>query len=104
MREPAGDASVPTELPALFKNLLVSATSPPLLPLLCHSCYTYPMKAIIYHAYNDIRLEDLPIPRISDDELLVRVHGCGLCGSDILKIVQQAAPPVILGHELSGTI
>ena len=62
------------------------------------------MKAIIYHAYNDIRLEDLPIPRIVDDELLVRVHGCGLCGSDILKIAQQAAPPVILGHELSGTI
>src|SRR5579872_396698 len=62
------------------------------------------MKAIIYHAYNDIRLEEIPIPRIGDDELLVRVHGCGLCGSDILKIAQQAAPPVMLGHELSGTI
>ncbi len=62
------------------------------------------MKAIIYHAYNDIRLEEIPIPRIGDDELLVRVHGCGLCGSDILKIAQQAAPPVVLGHELSGTI
>lgn len=62
------------------------------------------MKAIIYHAYNDIRLEDILIPRIGEDELLVRVYGCGLCGSDILKIAQQAAPPVVLGHELTGTI
>ncbi|HLX56690.1 MAG TPA: alcohol dehydrogenase catalytic domain-containing protein [Ktedonobacteraceae bacterium] len=62
------------------------------------------MKAIIYHSYDDIRLENRSIPTISDDELLVRVHGCGLCGSDILKIAQQAPPPVILGHELTGTI
>ena len=62
------------------------------------------MKAIIYHAYDDICLEEIPIPRIGEDELLVRVHGCGLCGSDILKIAQQAAPPVVLGHELTGTV
>jgi L-iditol 2-dehydrogenase len=68
------------------------------------TCYTLSMKAIIYHAYDDIRLEEIPVPRIGEDELLVRVHGCGLCGSDILKIVQRAEPPVVLGHELSGTI
>lgn len=62
------------------------------------------MKAIIYHAFDDIRLENRPIPTITEDELLVRVHGCGLCGSDILKIAQKAAPPVKLGHELTGTI
>jgi L-iditol 2-dehydrogenase len=62
------------------------------------------MKAIIYYTYDDIRLENRPIPTIDEDELLVRVHGCGLCGSDILKIAQQAASPVILGHELTGTI
>ncbi len=62
------------------------------------------MKAVIYHAYDDIRLEDIPAPSCTGDELLIRVHGCGLCGSDILKIVQQAAPPVKLGHELTGTI
>src|SRR5205085_8314562 len=39
-----------------------------------------------------------------NQELLVKVHGCGLCGSDITKIVQQAPPPVKLGHELTGTI
>jgi L-iditol 2-dehydrogenase len=62
------------------------------------------VKAVIYHSYDDIRLENLPIPSISDTELLVRAHGCGLCGSDIVKITQQAPPPVVLGHELTGTI
>lgn len=62
------------------------------------------MKAVIYHAYDDIRLEDVPVPLCASGELLIRVHGCGLCGSDILKIVQQAPAPVKLGHELTGTI
>jgi L-iditol 2-dehydrogenase len=62
------------------------------------------VKAVIYHSHDDIRIEQQAIPTISDHELLVRVHGCGLCGSDILKITQRAAPPVVLGHELTGTI
>lgn len=62
------------------------------------------MNAVIYHSYDDIRIENGPIPSISAHELLVRVHGCGLCGSDILKIAQKAAPPVVPGHELTGTI
>ncbi|QBD79121.1 alcohol dehydrogenase [Ktedonosporobacter rubrisoli] len=62
------------------------------------------MKAVIYHSYDDIRVEQRPIPSITDQELLVKVHGCGLCGSDIIKIVQQANPPVILGHELTGSV
>ena len=62
------------------------------------------MKAVIYYAFDDIRIENIDIPSILDTELLVKVQGCGLCGSDIIKIVQQAQPPVVLGHELSGTI
>lgn len=62
------------------------------------------MRAIIYHSYDDIRIENISTPSITEAELLVQVHGCGLCGSDILKIVQRAAPPVALGHELTGTI
>lgn len=62
------------------------------------------VKAVIYHAYDDIRLEEVPVPTCTTGELLIRVHGCGLCGSDILKIARQAPPPVKLGHELTGTI
>jgi L-iditol 2-dehydrogenase len=62
------------------------------------------VRAIIYHQHDDIRLEDIPVPTIGPGELLVRVAGCGLCGSDLLKIQQRAAPPVKLGHELTGVI
>lgn len=62
------------------------------------------VNAVIYHSYDDICIENRSIPSISDSELLVQVHGCGLCGSDLLKIVQQTPPPVVLGHELTGTI
>jgi L-iditol 2-dehydrogenase len=62
------------------------------------------VKAVTYYSFDDIRIENRYIPSISDSELLVRVDGCGLCGSDIIKIAQQAPPPVVLGHELTGTI
>lgn len=62
------------------------------------------MKALVYHAYDDLRLEDVPVPEIAGDELLLRVAGCGLCGSDVLKIQQRAPAPVKLGHELTGEI
>ncbi|GHO43402.1 alcohol dehydrogenase catalytic domain-containing protein [Ktedonospora formicarum] len=62
------------------------------------------MKAVIYHSYNHIQVEQVPVPAINEHELLVRVHGCGLCGSDILKITRKAPPPVVLGHELTGSI
>ncbi len=47
------------------------------------------MKAVIYHSYDDIRTENRSITSILETEMLVRVHGYGLCGSDTLKIVQQ---------------
>jgi L-iditol 2-dehydrogenase len=62
------------------------------------------VRAIIYHQHDDIRLEEVPIPVIGPGELLVRVAGCGLCGSDLLKIQQRAVPPVKLGHELTGVV
>lgn len=68
------------------------------------TCYNDNVEAVTYYAYDDIRLENRSIPDISRQELLVKVRGCGLCGSDILKIAQKAMPPVILGHELTGII
>ena len=62
------------------------------------------VNVITYYSHDDIRLENGSIPSITEQELLVKVHGCGLCGSDIIKIVQQAPPPVKLGHELTGTV
>lgn len=62
------------------------------------------MKAIVYHAWDDIRLDELPTPRIGAGELLLQVAGCGLCGSDLIKIQRHAPSPVVLGHELTGVI
>jgi L-iditol 2-dehydrogenase len=62
------------------------------------------VKAIIYHAHDDVRVEEVPVPEIDAGELLLQPAGCGLCGSDIAKIVGRINPPVILGHELAGRV
>lgn len=62
------------------------------------------MQALVYHAYDNLQIEEMPIPEIGDGELLLRVAGCSLCGSDVLKIQQRAPAPVKLGHELTGVI
>ena len=41
------------------------------------------MMAVVYHGQNDVRLEEVPVPKIGPGELLVRVHTCGICGTDI---------------------
>jgi len=50
-----------------------------------------------------VRLEDRPIPRVGPGELLLKVHGCGLCGSDLAKL-RGPAPGGILGHEVVGRV
>lgn len=62
------------------------------------------MRAVIFHRHDDVRVDDVPVPAIGPGELLLRVAGCGLCGSDLLKITGRSDPPVALGHELTGEI
>ena len=63
------------------------------------------MRAIVYRGANDLRMEQVPVPRIRSGELLVRVAACGVCPTDIKKIhTGSVSAPRILGHETSGTI
>ncbi len=63
------------------------------------------MKASVYYSKNDIRYEDVDIPEIGDGDMLIKMHACGLCGTDIHKMQHQTViGPVILGHEVSGEI
>ncbi len=63
------------------------------------------MRAAVYRGPSWISLEQVPVPRIGDAELLVRVHSCGVCGTDLKKIEHGlVAPPRIFGHEISGTV
>ncbi len=63
------------------------------------------MRAAVYRGPASISLETLPIPRISDGEILLRVHTCGICGTDLKKIEHGlVSPPRIFGHEIAGTV
>lgn len=63
------------------------------------------MRAAVYYGPNDIRVEDVAQPQIGPGELLVKVNGCGLCGSDIVKIrYQTVKPPAVFGHEVVGRV
>jgi len=63
------------------------------------------MQAAVYHGVNDVRMETVPVPQIGAGELLIRVHTCGICGTDLKKISTGShSAPRIFGHETTGII
>lgn len=63
------------------------------------------MRAAVYRGKDDVRLETVPVPEIGPGELLVRVHTCGICGTDLKKISTGShSAPRIFGHETSGMV
>ena len=63
------------------------------------------MKAAVYRGINDVRIETVAVPEIESDELLIRVHTCGICGTDLKKISTGShSAPRIFGHETSGIV
>jgi L-iditol 2-dehydrogenase len=63
------------------------------------------MQAAVYRGVNDVRLETVPVPTIGRGEMLVRVHSCGVCGTDLKKISTGShSAPRIFGHETSGVV
>jgi L-iditol 2-dehydrogenase len=63
------------------------------------------MRAGVYREKGIVRVEEVPVPEVSDGEVLIKVAACGICGTDIKKIFYAyVPPPQILGHELAGTV
>ena len=63
------------------------------------------MTAAVYRGVKDVRIEQLPVPEIGRGEVLVKVHTCGVCGTDLKKIATGShSAPRIFGHETAGTI
>jgi len=62
------------------------------------------MKVAMYYNNNDVRIEEMPIPQIKDNELLVKVQTCGICGSDVMEWYRIKNAPRVLGHEMAGDI
>jgi L-iditol 2-dehydrogenase len=63
------------------------------------------MQAAVYRGVNDVRFETVPVPQIGPGEILLRVHSCGVCGTDLKKISTGShSAPRIFGHETSGIV
>jgi len=62
------------------------------------------MKVATYYSRQDIRLEDVPVPKLGPSEILVQVRACGLCGSDLMEWYVKEKAPAVLGHEPAGVI
>ncbi|MGA2169148.1 MAG: galactitol-1-phosphate 5-dehydrogenase [Terracidiphilus sp.] len=65
------------------------------------------MKALLLSAYKQLDIVDMPAPRPAQDELLIRIKACGICGSDVHGYdgsTGRRLPPVVMGHEASGIV
>jgi len=65
------------------------------------------MKALVLEEYNKLVYQEVPVPEIQDNEVLVKVKACGICGSDVHGMDGSSGrriPPIIMGHEASGII
>jgi propanol-preferring alcohol dehydrogenase len=69
------------------------------------------MKAARMHEYgNSLVLEDVPVPDIQPDEILVKVTACGMCRSDVRLVdgyfrkYADIPTPITLGHEITGVV
>ena len=64
------------------------------------------MKALLLRGPGKLVLEEVPIPEISDDEVLVEVKYCGICGADLKGVAEAILipPGTYLGHEFSGVL
>ncbi len=62
--------------------------------------------AVLYEVRQPLRLEDLEMPDVHDEDVLIKVVSCGVCHTD-LKVIEgrnRFTPPTILGHEVAGTV
>jgi L-iditol 2-dehydrogenase len=63
------------------------------------------MQAAVYRGVNDVRIETVAVPAVGPGEVLIQVHTCGICGTDLKKIhTGSHSAPRIFGHETVGTI
>ena len=62
------------------------------------------MRAAVYYANRDVRIEERPVPRIGPGEILLRVEASGICGSDVVEWYRRPKAPLVLGHEVAGVV
>lgn len=65
------------------------------------------MRALLLSEYGKLSVTEMPTPEIGDEDVLVRVRACGVCGSDVHGYdgsTGRRIPPLIMGHEAAGVI
>ncbi|MBI2399707.1 MAG: alcohol dehydrogenase catalytic domain-containing protein [Deltaproteobacteria bacterium] len=62
------------------------------------------MRAAVYYNNKDVRVEQKPVPSIGAGEALVKIEASGICGSDVMEWYRIKKAPLVLGHEIAGTI
>jgi L-iditol 2-dehydrogenase len=65
------------------------------------------MKALLLSAYKQLDVVEMPAPRPAEDELLIRIAACGICGSDVHGYdgsTGRRLPPIVMGHEAAGIV
>lgn len=65
------------------------------------------MQAIVFEQTKQLRIQDIPIPSLNSGDVLIQMELCGICASDIAALkgdVSDYSPPVVMGHELAGTV
>ncbi len=65
------------------------------------------MKAAIFHGIENIKIDEIPTPDCNENEILVEVKYCAICGTDVRVYYsghKKITPPAILGHEITGIV
>ncbi len=65
------------------------------------------MKALLLTGAKRLEVTDLPQPALGPRDVLVRVHSCGICGSDVHGFdlsTGRRIPPLVMGHEAAGFV
>jgi len=62
------------------------------------------MKVGMYYKNDDVRVEEMPVPKIGDGEMLIKMMACGICGSDVMEWYRIKKAPRVLGHEVTGVV
>ena len=62
------------------------------------------MRVAVYYNNRDVRLEELPVPKIGPGELLLRMRASGICGSDLMEWYRVKKAPLVLGHEITAEV
>lgn len=62
------------------------------------------MRVGMYYNNRDVRLEEMPKPKIGAGEVLLKMKACGICGSDVMEWYRIKKAPLVLGHEATGEI